>query len=129
MPNTLEELAGHVGGCLVGTSGGITIAGVSTVETAGPTDVTLVDSADKLHLLAKSRAAAAIVPRKTGPLDRPTIEVDDVHAAFAAVVTRLRPPRVAARVGVSPLACVDPAAVIAADVDIHPQAKIGRAHV
>jgi UDP-3-O-[3-hydroxymyristoyl] glucosamine N-acyltransferase len=125
MSITLEELAGHVQGTLVGRATGVAIAGAATLETAGAADVTLIDSADKLHLLAKSRAAAVIVPAGCGPLDRPSIEVADVHAAFAAVITRLRPPRVTARVGVSPLAGVDPTARIAADVDIHPLATVG----
>jgi UDP-3-O-[3-hydroxymyristoyl] glucosamine N-acyltransferase len=51
--------------------------------------------------------------------------VGDVHAAFAAVVTLLRPPRPRVRVGVSPQAAVDPSARIAAGVDIHPFATVG----
>jgi len=124
MPITLDELAGLVGGTMQGAATSA-ITGAATVETAGPTDVTLIDAADKLHLLAKSGAGAAIVPRGSGALDRPTIEVDDVHGAFAKIVVRLRPPRVAARVGVSPRASVDPSARLGADVDIHPLAAIG----
>jgi UDP-3-O-[3-hydroxymyristoyl] glucosamine N-acyltransferase len=86
--------------------------------------VTLVDAPSKLHLLAKSRAGAAIVPSGTGPLDRPTIEVADVHAAFTAAVLTFRPPRPAPRIGVSPQAAVDPTARLAADVDVHPFATI-----
>jgi UDP-3-O-[3-hydroxymyristoyl] glucosamine N-acyltransferase len=86
--------------------------------------VTLVDTPSKLHLLAKSRATAAIVPSGTGPLDRPTIEVADVHAAFTAAVLTFRPPRPAPRIGVSPQAAVDPTARLAADVDVHPFATI-----
>ena len=122
MAITLEALARHVAGTLVGS--GRPVADAATLETAGPGDITLVDAADKLHQLARSRAAAAIVPQGSGPLDRPTIEVPDVHAAFAAVIGLLRPPRRAARIGVSPLAVVDPTARIAADVDIHPLATI-----
>jgi UDP-3-O-[3-hydroxymyristoyl] glucosamine N-acyltransferase len=124
MPITLAELAGHVGGTLVGP-GSLPIAGAATLETAGAADVTLIDAPDKLHLLAKSLAAAAIVPAGSGPLDRPTVEVSDVHAAFAAVITRLRPSRAAARVGVSPLAVVDRSARLGTDVDIHPLATVG----
>jgi len=125
MTITLEALANHVRGTVVGQADGLAITGASTLETAGPADVTLIDSADKVHLLAKSRAGAAIVPQGSGPLDRPTVEVADVHAAFAAVITWLRPPRIAARIGVSPRACVDPTARIGADADIHPLAVIG----
>ena len=125
MPITLEELASQVRGTLVGHAAVLPITGAATLETAGPSDVTLIDSSDKLHLLSRSRAGAAIVPLGAGPLDRPTIEVADVHAAFTAVITGLRPPRAAARIGVSPRACVDPTARIGADADIHPLAVIG----
>jgi UDP-3-O-[3-hydroxymyristoyl] glucosamine N-acyltransferase len=125
MSISLDALAGHVQGTVVSAAPGLSITGASTLETAGPTDVTLIDSPDKLHLLPKSRACAAIVPQGSGPLDRPTIEVADVHAAFAAVITKLRPPRAVARHGVSPQAAVDPTARLGADVDIHPFAVVG----
>ena len=128
MPHTLATLAAHVQGTLVGpadVAAATPIRGAATLDLAGPDDVTLVDSAEKLHLLPRSRARAAIVPAGSGPLDRATIEVADVHAAFAAVIGLLRPPRRAAPRGVSPLAVVDPTARIAADVDIHPLATIG----
>jgi UDP-3-O-[3-hydroxymyristoyl] glucosamine N-acyltransferase len=125
MPITIAELATRVSGTLVGGDSTRALTGAATLETAAPTDVTLVDAASKLHLLAKSRAAAAIVPGGTGPLDRPTIEVADVHAAFTAAVLAFRPPRRGPRIGVSPQAAVDPSARLAADVDIHPFATIG----
>ena len=78
MPISLEELAGHVQGTIVGGAAALSITGAATLETAGPTDVTLIDAADKLHLLAKSRACAAIVPQGSGALERPTVEVAHV---------------------------------------------------
>jgi UDP-3-O-[3-hydroxymyristoyl] glucosamine N-acyltransferase len=125
MVATLGDLAALVGGTLVGGTRATGIATAATLETAGDRDITLVDAADKLHLLARSRAAAAIVPQGSGPLDRPTIEVADVHAAFAAVIVHFRPPRSSGRCGVSPRASVDATARIGADVDIHPLATIG----
>ncbi|MFM7136953.1 MAG: UDP-3-O-(3-hydroxymyristoyl)glucosamine N-acyltransferase [Planctomycetota bacterium] len=124
MSITLGELAAVVGGALVAGEASLPIATAATLETATPHDITLVDSPDKLHLLAKSAAAAAIVPAGSGPLDRPTIEVADVHAAFAAAITRFRPPRVARRSGVSPQAAVDPSARLGDDVEIHPFATV-----
>ncbi len=125
MSITLGELATHVGGLVVGNAAdGLTIVAATTLERACPDHVTLVDHADKLHLLAKSRAGAAIVPAGSGPLDRPSIEVDDVHAAFAAVITLLRPPRAQVRGGISPQAAIDPSATLAADVEVHPFAFV-----
>ncbi len=124
MSITLVDLAARVGGTLVG-DGTTRITGAATLETAGPDDATLIDSAERIHLLAKSRAAAAIVPTGSGPLDRPTIEVADVHVAFAAAVTHFRPPRPRIRAGVSPKADVHPSARLAADVDVGAFATIG----
>jgi UDP-3-O-[3-hydroxymyristoyl] glucosamine N-acyltransferase len=123
MSITLGELAVLVGGRLVG-EGGLSIAGAATLETASATDVTLVDKAERLHLLAKSQSGAAIVPEGTGPLDRPSIEVADVHAAFTTAILRFHPPRVRARTGVSPQACIDPSARLAANVEVHAFATV-----
>jgi UDP-3-O-[3-hydroxymyristoyl] glucosamine N-acyltransferase len=125
MAVTLGELAAVVGGSIVAGEASLPIAAAATLETATPQDITLVDSKDKLHLLSKSAAAAAIVPAGSGPLDRPTIEVADVHAAFAAAITRFRPPRAVTRSGVSPQAAVDPSARLGDDVEIHPFATVG----
>jgi len=129
MPITLDDLAHALRAAVHhgtgGADGSLPLTGACTLESATPGDVTLVDSPDKLHLLAKSRAGAAIVPLGTGPLDRPTIEAADVHAAFTTTIERFRPPRVRARGGVSPQAAVDPSARIGADVEIHPFASVG----
>ena len=124
MAITLEALAKHVGGTPSGDPAR-QVTGAATLDLAGPTEITLIDAADKIHLLAKSKAGAAIVPVGSGRLDRPTIEVADVHAAFAATITSFRPPRRLTRCGVSPQAAVDPTARLAADVDVHPLASVG----
>lgn len=125
MATTLGDIAALVGGRIVSGDKSLAIVSAATLETATPADVTLLDSRDKVHLLAKSAAAVAIVPAGSGPLDRPTIEVADVHAAFAAVIMKLRPPRIAARQGVSLQAAVDGSARMANDVEIHPFATVG----
>lgn len=121
---TLAALAASVSGDAVGDAS-LACDSAATLETAGPASITLVDKSDRLHLLAKCSAAAAVVPRGTGPIDRPTIEVDDVHAAFATIVAQFRPQRIAVRVGVSPQASVDSTAVIGQGCEIHPFAVIG----
>jgi len=124
MSITLSDLGTLVGGRLVGEAASVSISGAATLETATATEITLVDSPDKLHLLARSAAAAAIVPAGSGPLDRPSLEVADVHAAFAATINRFRPPRPSPRCGVSPQAAVDPSARLARDVEVHPFATV-----
>ena len=125
MAITLEKLAELVSGALIGGEALMPIGNAATLETASTLDITLVDSTDKLHLLAKSAAAAAIVPAGSGPLDRPTIEVGDVHAAFTKAIISFRPPRAASCREVSQQATVDPTARLADDVAIHPLASVG----
>ena len=121
---SLEVLAACVGGEIRGNAS-LLCDSAATLETAGPQSITLVDTAERMHLLAKSRAAAAVVPRGTGELDRTTIEVEDVHAAFATIVRHFRPQRMATPVGISPQAAVDPSAQLGAGCEIHPFATIG----
>ncbi|MEI8070566.1 MAG: UDP-3-O-(3-hydroxymyristoyl)glucosamine N-acyltransferase [Planctomycetota bacterium] len=128
MITSLEKIASHVGGKWYdGSNRGdfsMAIRCACTLETAGPEDITLVDSIEKLPQLAKSKAGAAIVPVGSGLLDRPSIEVADVHAAFASVIQLFRPHRVADPIGISPLAVVDRTARVASDAQIHAQATI-----
>jgi len=124
----LATIAELVGGRLVLPTDGSSLNAVTaaaTLETATETAITLVDSLDRLPGLGKSQAAAAVVPTGAGPQDRPIIEVDNVHAAFAQIVQQFRPPRTQARQGVSPQAVIDPTARLAGDVEVHPLAVIG----
>ncbi len=123
-PTSLEALAASVAGRVCGDPA-LICDSAATLETAESRSITLVDAADRLHLLAKSRAAAAVVPRGTGAIDRPTIEVDDVHAAFATIVRQFRPQREAVSIGVSNQAAVDATAVIGSGCQIHPFVTIG----
>jgi UDP-3-O-[3-hydroxymyristoyl] glucosamine N-acyltransferase len=121
--HTLGSLATLVAGEIFGDAKR-PITGAATLETAGPDDITLVDAVEKLPLLTRSRAGAVVVPRGTGPLDRPSLEVADVHASFAAVIGLFRPPQDRRRTGVSGQASIDPTATLGEDVDVHPFATI-----
>ena len=116
MTTTLAALAQLVGGRVLGDET-ISIEGAATMRNAGPTDITLADTQDKAERLAQSRARAAIVPKDVASPAIPAIQVDDVHRAFAAIVTQFRPRR-AVRRGVSPLAEVSPTARLADDVEV-----------
>jgi UDP-3-O-[3-hydroxymyristoyl] glucosamine N-acyltransferase len=124
MQATLAELAALVGGQIVGDAE-LPICGAATLRDAEPGHITLVDQLEKAHLLGQCRATAIVAPRGFSSQSLPTIEVDDVHLAFAAIVRRFSPPHAARRVGVSPLAVVSPTARIGDDVDVYPFATIG----
>ncbi len=127
MPFSLAELAELVHGQLVGGAGAadLVIEDAATLDEAGPKHISLLDSPDKAHRLARSCAGAVVVPQSFTPDHTPAIQVDDVHAAFAAIVEQFRPQRRMPRIGVSPLATVNPSARLGADVDVHPGAVVG----
>ncbi len=53
--------------------------------------------------------------------DRPAIQVDDVHAAFAKIVNFFRPAVVTSNLGVSVKAVVSATAEIASTAQVHPE--------
>jgi UDP-3-O-[3-hydroxymyristoyl] glucosamine N-acyltransferase len=124
MVTSLADLARLVAGQVVGDAA-LQIAGFNILNAAGRNDITLLDSADKAHILARSSAGAVVVPQGYGVSDRPAIQVADVHAAFAKIADYFRPARLVAHTGISSKAVVSRTATIGADVDIYPGAVIG----
>ncbi len=121
---TLGHLAEIVGGRLAGNPQ-LEIRGIATLEEAGPHEISFVDHPKLREQVGRSQAGAVIVPDDWQPLDRPTLHVSQVRAAFATIVARFRPPFQETRCGISPLASVHPTAQLADDVDVHPYAVIG----
>ncbi|HID76919.1 MAG TPA: UDP-3-O-(3-hydroxymyristoyl)glucosamine N-acyltransferase [Planctomycetaceae bacterium] len=124
MQMTLAEVAALVQGKLVGDPN-TPISGAAPLDEAKPGDITLIDKAERSGRLAHTEASAAIAPLGARPEGIPVVQVEDVHQAFALVVSRFRPPRLMARPGLSPQAVVAPSAVLGSDVQIHPLATIG----
>ncbi len=124
MQATLAELAALVDGQIIG-DGRLMICGAAILADAGPGHITLVDHSEKNQHLEKCQAAAVVAPRTFAPDNIPVIQVEDVHRAFAIIVSHFCPPRSASRLGISPLASVSPTAEIGPDVDIYPFATIG----
>ncbi len=124
MSTTLADLAKLVHGRLCG-DGSLVITSAATLSVAQAGEITLVDHASKSVELAESTASAAIVSADVEVGDKTAIVVEDVHAAFALVVTHFRPRRKQRRVGVCEGAWVHPSAQLAEDVDVYPGAQIG----
>jgi UDP-3-O-[3-hydroxymyristoyl] glucosamine N-acyltransferase len=124
MQATLGELARLVDGHLVGDAN-LVISGAASLADAQPGEITLVDGAEKGQRLRLSQASAVVAPRDFLPPAMATIQVDDIHLAFAKIIRHFRPQRVARRQGVSPQAMISPSARLGRDVDIHPLATIG----
>lgn len=121
---TLAELAALVGGTVRGDAS-LTVQGAATLRDASATDISLVDQADKLHKLQGSAAAAVVVPSGLDGVPRPSIAVDNVHAAFATIVAHFRPVRASAARGIHPTAVISHTAQLGNNVSIGPGATIG----
>jgi UDP-3-O-[3-hydroxymyristoyl] glucosamine N-acyltransferase len=123
MTRTLQEIADLVGGQITG-DGRTRITGAAIIRDAQPGEITLAEKATLAPQLAKSHAAAAIVPPDFQPQGIDYITVEDVHAAFAKVVLHFRPRHPERKVGVSPMAKIAATAKIAEDANIHAGALI-----
>jgi UDP-3-O-[3-hydroxymyristoyl] glucosamine N-acyltransferase len=124
MSTPLGQLAELVNGRLCGDpTTPITDAATLTVVGAG--QITLADAAERSASLAQSPAAAAVVSPEVECPSLPTIVVDNVHEAFAKIVTHFRPRRDRQHPGLSSRAVVSESAHVASGVDVHPLATIG----
>ena len=123
MAATLGELAVLVGGTVVG-DGTVEITGADTLRDAKPGEISFLDNPYKQQRLGVTDASAAVVPAGCQPAEIPVIQVEDVPAAFAKIVTFFKPPRQAVRRGVSPHAVVHQGAQLGQDVEIGPGATI-----
>ena len=124
MSTTLAQLAELTGGEMHG-DGAVPIQAAATLDVVESGQITLIDGPDKINRLIESSASAAILPRGTSGVSLPSIEVPDVHAAFASIVSFFNPPRKRRRQGIHALAVVSPTAKLAEDIEVYPHACIG----
>ena len=124
MPCTLADIAEWVAGTVQGNPQ-LEITGASPLGAARAGDITLIDNAEKARKANVGQAVAAIVPRGVALAGLATIEVENVHAAFAKIVAHFNPQRAVARVGRSPQATISSTAQLAAGVEVHAGATIG----
>lgn len=124
---TLESLALLVGGRLIG-DGQTPITGAAPLGEALSGQITLVDHVDRLAAFAENPASAVVFPKSANkePIANVRgIAVDDVHAAFAQIISHFRPQRTVASVGRHRLAMIAETARLSATADIHAGAIIG----
>ncbi len=120
---TLRELAERLG-CRLEGDGAIEIVRVAAIDDAGPGELTFLSNPKYASKLPMTRASAVIVDETTTGAPCAVLRTAHVYLAFADAVTLLMAPAPPAQ-GRSPLASVDPTAVIGTDVAIGPFACIG----
>lgn len=124
LPRTLAELATLVAGSATGAVG-TAILGAAPLDEVSAEQITFIDQPERASQAAASPAAAVLLPKGLSCPGKPVIEVADVHAAFAKIVSLFRPVRRTTAPGVSPAAYVSPTAKLACDVSVGPGATIG----
>ncbi|MBX3468229.1 MAG: UDP-3-O-(3-hydroxymyristoyl)glucosamine N-acyltransferase [Planctomycetes bacterium] len=118
-----DDVAARVGGELVQGDAALEVVGLAALDEAGPADLTFSERDDER--LGRCRAGCVLAPRRSvhRPAGSAVIEVDRPKVAFArAASLLLASPRAAGRV--HPTAVVDPAAVLAPDVEVGPYVVI-----
>lgn len=121
---TLRELAERLG-CRLEGDGDLPISRVSSLETAGPGDVSFFSNPKYAKALAATRASAVIVGDDVPvPPGVAALRTGNPYVAFAQALHALHP-QPAPPVGVHRTAVVDATAVLGLDVSIGPYACIG----
>ena len=78
---SLEELAKHIGGELVG-DGNLTVGNICDVEEAQKGDLVFIFRKKSQGLLEKTKGSASVVPEGTGPSPIPVIKCKNPNLAF-----------------------------------------------
>ena len=120
---TLANLAALVGGKVEGDDQ-VAISGAASIIRSQAGDITLADAPRLVKQLGESQAAAVVVTSGFPATPQPRIVVENVHEAFALIVSHFRPQYHSTCVGCSDAACIASSAQIAADVVVHPFASI-----
>ena len=117
----LDELAAAVGGEVIGDPE-TRIAGVRTLERAGPDDLSLFTRASYRGRLGRSRAGALLVPpnlaQPAAAAGRPLVVVAEPALALAKLVPLFHPSE-------PPAPGVHPTAVVGERCEIDPEAHLG----
>jgi UDP-3-O-[3-hydroxymyristoyl] glucosamine N-acyltransferase len=131
----VAELAALVGGTVEG-DGSLAIAGLASLNEAGPGDISFLVSAKYASRLAESHAGAVIVPLSfKGPSQAVLVRCKNPDAAMARIAEEFAPPGPRDVVGVHPSAVVSSSARIAVGVSVGPlvviedEAEIGEGTV
>lgn len=115
---TLQELAVHVGGKVVG-DGNLVIRAASTLDKAGAGEITFLSNKKYESQVQTTNASAVIVaaPMETSAA---LLIAEDPYYAFMQIVVLLHGHRKHPEVGISPNASISPIATIGEGCQIHP---------
>jgi UDP-3-O-[3-hydroxymyristoyl] glucosamine N-acyltransferase len=122
---TLADLAERLG-CRLEGDGTLEVAGVASLDDAGPGDLTFLANPKYAARLPGTRATAVIADETTASAPCAILRTKRPYLAWAEALSILSPVRRPAP-GVSPLASIDPSASVGEAASIGPFAVIGPA--
>ena len=129
-PRTVEELAAHIGGTVIGDKAR-QITHCNGLSSAGAQDISFLSNQKYAAHLITTRAGCVVVGKDTVPLQRKDgwepalIQTEDPYYSFRQILILLHGFRVHPPIGISPLAVVAKSARIGQGVNIHPFAVVG----
>ncbi len=124
---TLGSIADRIGGRVFGNAG-VEIAEPVPADAGGELGITFAENGRYLEQALGTDVAAIIVPIGTGPLERPTVEVDRPRVAFFTVLQLFSRP-LRSRPGVHPTTIVHPSATVDPTASIGPYTVLGEGAV
>jgi len=128
MALSLGEIAAIAGGALERGDPSLRVSGISTLEAAGPDQVTFLANRRYAKLLPGCRAAAVIIDSKTPPVGNLAyIRCPDPYLAYTKIAQKFAPAIPYPPAGVHPSASVDPTAVLGEGVAVGPHVTLGAA--
>jgi UDP-3-O-[3-hydroxymyristoyl] glucosamine N-acyltransferase len=119
---TLQEIADHVGGTIIG-DGSVTIESASTLDSAGAGQITFLSNPKYAPRVKETQAAAVLVAQEI-EANAAQIIAEDPYYAFMQAVVLLHGHREHPDTGISPLASLADTAKIGQNCNIHPYATI-----
>ena len=123
-PLTLAQIAEHLGCVLVGSSGDGVITGVSTLEKAGPTEISFLANLKYAPKVRETRAAAVFASEPLADTQAGTLVSQNPYLDFARALALFYQPSRPAE-GVHPLAFIDETANLGAEASIGAFAVVG----
>ncbi len=126
MSITIDELAEKIGGQIEG-DGSRLVTGISSLQEAGPADVTFLANAKYTELVATTQAAAVVIGhayKGRVPSSAALIRVDNADAAFARAAAVFAPPAPEDPAGCHPAAIVHETAQLGRGVSIQAGAVV-----
>ena len=121
---TLAQIAEHLGCALLGSSGEAVITGVSTLEKAGPTEISFLANLKYAPKVRETRAAAVLASEPLPGTNAATLVSQNPYLDFARGLALFHQPQKPAE-GIHPLASIDETASLGPSASVGPFAVVG----